>query len=247
MVEKRCFDWRTRPPHGKEVVGWRGHSCALLGISSDQTLAQSRISNDNVKLGVLTDMSSLYADNSGPGSVAAAQMAVADFGGRCSARRSRSFRPTISTSPMSAPASPAGSTEGVDVIVDVPNSAVALAVQEITRTKNKVFLATGTASSRLTADVARRPRSTGLTTPMLGHGTGRAVVETGGDTWFFIAADFAVGAALQADTTAVINAKGGRVLGGVRHPINLRLRVLSACRHKPPRPRSSALPPPVAT
>jgi branched-chain amino acid transport system substrate-binding protein len=112
-------------------------------------------------------------------------------------------------------------TEGVDVIVDVPNSAVALAVQEITRTKNKVFLATGTASSRLTADVCS-PTTVHWTydTYALAHGTGQAVMETGGDTWFFIAADFAVGAALQGDTTAVINAKGGKVLGGVRHPIN---------------------------
>ena len=124
---------------------------------------------------------------------------------------------------MSAPASRNRwiDTEGVDVIVDVPNSAVALAVQEIARTKNKVFLATGTASSRLTADVCS-PTTVHWTydTYALAHGTGQAVVETGGDTWFFIAADFAVGAALQGDTTAVINAKGGKVLGGVRHPIN---------------------------
>jgi branched-chain amino acid transport system substrate-binding protein len=111
--------------------------------------------------------------------------------------------------------------DGIDVIVDVPNSAVALAVQEITRAKKRVFLATGTASSRLTADVCS-PTTVHWTydTYALAHGTGRAVVAQGGDSWFFIAADFAVGTQLQADTESVIKTGGGRVLGGVRHPIN---------------------------
>ena len=98
--------------------------------------------------------------------------------------------------------------------MDVPNSAVAFAVQEITRAKDKVFLATGTASSRLTADICS-PTTVHWTydTYALANGTGRAVVEAGGDTWFFIAADFAVGTALQADTEAVVKSGGGRVLG----------------------------------
>ena len=180
-----------------------------LAISS-QASAQPRISNDTVKIGVLTDMSSLYADNGGPGSVAAAQMAVDDFGGNVLGKKIE----VVSADNLNKADVGASiarrwiDTEGVDVIVDVPNSAVALAVQEITRNKNKVFLATGTASSRLTADVCS-PTTVHWTydTYALAHGTGQAVVETGGDTWFFIAADFAVGAALQGDTTAVINAK----------------------------------------
>src|SRR5215204_1307095 len=160
-------------------------AAAVAGLAS-QALAQSRISNDTVKIGVLTDMSSLYADNSGPGSVAAAQMAVDDFGGTVLGKKIE----VVSADNLNKADVGASiarrwiDTEGVDAIVDVPNSAVALSVQEITRTTNKIFLATG------------------------------------GDSWFFIAADFAVGAALQGDTTAVVNASGGKVLGGVRHPIN---------------------------
>src|SRR4029079_15131542 len=92
---------------------------------------------------------------------------------------------------------------------------------EITRIKTKIFLATGTASSRLTGDVCS-PTTVHWTydTYALAHGTGQAVVKNGGDTWYFIAADFAVGAALQGDTSAVVIANGGKVLGGVRHPIN---------------------------
>jgi len=192
-------------------------------IASTASRAQGPVSNDTVKIGVLTDMSSLYADNSGPGSVAAVEMAVADFGGTVLGKKIEVVS-ADNLNKADVGASIANrwiDTEGVDVIVDVPNSAVALAVQEITRTKNKVFLATGTASSRLTADVCS-PTTVHWTydTYALAHGTGQAVVQTGGDSWFFIAADFAVGAALQGDTTAVINASGGKVLGGVRHPIN---------------------------
>jgi branched-chain amino acid transport system substrate-binding protein len=185
--------------------------------------AQGGVSNDTVKIGVLTDMSSLYADNAGPGSVAAAQMAVDDFGGTVLGKKIE----VLSADNLNKPDVGASiarrwiDNEGVDAIVDVPNSAVAFAVQEITRTSNKIFLATGTASSRLTADVCS-PTTVHWTydTYALAHGTGQAVVANGGDSWFFIAADFAVGAALQNDTTAVINASGGKVLGGVRHPIN---------------------------
>ncbi len=181
------------------------------------------ISNDTVKIGVLTDMSSLYADNSGPGSVAAAQMAVADFGGSVLGKKIE----VLSADNLNKADVGASITrewidrDGVDVVVDVPNSAVALAVQEITRAKNKMFLATGTASSRLTADVCS-PTTVHWTydTYALAHGTGQAVVQQGGDSWFFIAADFAVGTALQNDTEAVIKAAGGKTLGSVRHPIN---------------------------
>jgi branched-chain amino acid transport system substrate-binding protein len=195
----------------------------VVGISSHQAQAQLRITNDIVKLGVLTDMSSIYADNSGPGSVAAAQMAVADFGGTVLGKRIE----VVSADNLNKADVGASVTrewidrDGVDAILDVPNSAVAFAVQEITRAKNKVFLATGTASSRLTADICS-PTTVHWTydTYALANGTGRAVVEAGGDTWFFIAADFAVGTALQTDTEAVVKSSGGRVLGSVRHPIN---------------------------
>jgi len=195
---------------------------ALCGAFIASAHAQ-RISDDVVKIGVLTDMSSLYADNAGPGSVAAAQMAIDDFGGRVLGKKIE----LVSADNQNKPEVGANITrvwidrQGVDAIVDVPNSAVAFAVQELTRTKNRVFLATGTASSRLTGD-ACSPTTVHWTydTYALANGTGQAVVQAGGDSWFFIAADFAVGAALMADTERVIKANGGRVLGSVRHPIN---------------------------
>lgn len=223
IVEKHSS---TREPGRLRAKTWAvrlATATLVLGISSHQTQAQPRISNDTVRLGVLTDMSSIYTDNSGPGSVAAAQMAVADFGGTVLGKKIE----VLSADNLNKADVGASVTrewidrDGVDAIVDVPNSAVAFAVQEITRAKNKVFLATGTASSRLTADICS-PTTVHWTydTYALANGTGRAVVEAGGDTWFFIAADFAVGTALQADTEAVVKSGGGRVLGSVRRPIN---------------------------
>jgi branched-chain amino acid transport system substrate-binding protein len=205
--------------------GRGGLAAALLAgavLSPAHGQAQG-ISGDVVKIGVLSDMSSLYADNSGPGSVAAARMAVSDFGGTVLGKKIE----VVSGDMLNKADVGAAITrewidrDGVDVIVDAPNSAVALAVQELTRTKKRIFLATGTASSRLTADVCS-PTTVHWTydTYSLAHGTGRAVVAQGGDSWFFIAADFAVGTQLQADTEAVIKAGNGRVLGSVRHPIN---------------------------
>src|SRR6266849_178954 len=223
IVEKHSS---TREPGRLTAKTWAvrmATATLVLGISSHETQAQPRISNDTVKLGVLTDMSSIYTDNSGPGSVAAAQMAVADFGGTVLGKKIE----VVSADNLNKADVGASVTrewidrDGVDAIVDVPNSAVAFAVQEITRAKDKVFLATGTASSRLTADICS-PTTVHWTydTYALANGTGRAIVEAGGDTWFFIAADFAVGTALQADTEAVVKSGGGRVLGSVRHPIN---------------------------
>jgi branched-chain amino acid transport system substrate-binding protein len=197
--------------------------CAALCGAFIASAQAQRVSDDVVKIGVLTDMSSLYADNAGPGSVAAAQMAIDDFGGRVLGKKIE----LVSADNQNKPEVGANITrewidrQGVDAIVDVPNSAVAFAVQELTRTKNRVFLATGTASSRLTGD-ACSPTTVHWTydTYALANGTGQAVVQNGGDTWFFIAADFAVGAALMADTERVIKANGGRVVGAVRHPIN---------------------------
>src|SRR5262245_46674959 len=210
---------------GRWAICLSAMACVTAGslILEVKAQAQTRISNDTVKIGVLSDMSSLYTDNAGPGSVAAAQMAVVDFGGTVLGKKIE----VVSADKLNKPDVGANITrqwidrDGVDVIVDVPNSAVALAVQEITRAKDRVFLATGTASSRLTADICS-PTTVHWTydTYALANGTGRAVVEAGGDTWFFIAADFAVGTALQADTEAVVKSGGGRVLGSVRHPIN---------------------------
>ncbi|MGA7210934.1 MAG: ABC transporter substrate-binding protein [Pseudolabrys sp.] len=177
----------------------------------------------NVKIGVLTDMSSLYADATGPGSVLAAKMAAADF---------MKDHPDVKVEVISGDhqnkadigtqlASQWYDVDKVDMIADVPNSGVALAISQVTRDKNKAFIASGPASSDLTGPKCS-PNTVHWTydTWMLANGTGRAVVKTGGDSWFFLTSDYAFGHALERDTMAVVEKNGGKVLGKVRHPIN---------------------------
>ena len=132
--------------------------------------------------------------------------------------------------------------------MDVPNSGVALAVNQITRDKGKAFLVSGAASSDLTGK-ACSPNTVHWTydTWALANGTGNAIVKTGGDTWFFITADYAFGHALERDVEAVVLKNGGKVLGKVRHPLNTPTSRRSCSRRRPPRPRSSASPTPAAT
>ncbi len=177
----------------------------------------------NVKIGVLTDMSSLYADLAGPGSVLAARMAAADF----MAKHPDIKVEVISGDHLNKPdigsniANQWIDVEKVDLIVDTPNSGVALAINEIVRNKNKVFINSGAASSDLTGAKCS-PNTVHWTydTWMLANGTGKAIVKTGGDTWFFLTSDYAFGHALERDTSAVVEANGGKVLGKVRHPLN---------------------------
>jgi branched-chain amino acid transport system substrate-binding protein len=177
----------------------------------------------NVKIGVLTDMSSLYADDTGPGSVIAAKLAAADF---------MKDHPNVKVEVISADhqnkadigtqiANQWYDVEHVDMIADVPNSGVALAISQVTYQKNKAFVASGPASSDLTGPKCS-PNTVHWTydTWMLANGTGKAVVKNGGDTWFFLTSDYAFGHALERDTSAVVVANGGKVLGAVRHPIN---------------------------
>ncbi|MGB6914495.1 MAG: ABC transporter substrate-binding protein [Pseudolabrys sp.] len=177
----------------------------------------------NVKIGVLTDMSSLYADATGPGSVLAAKMAAADF---------MKDHPDVKVEVISGDhqnkadigtqlANQWYDVDKVDMIADVPNSGVALAISQVTRDKNKAFIASGPASSDLTGPKCS-PNTVHWTydTWMLANGTGRAVVKTGGDSWFFLTSDYAFGHALERDTMAVVEKNGGKVLGKVRHPIN---------------------------
>lgn len=176
-----------------------------------------------IKLGVLTDMSSLYADNGGQGSVVAAQMAVDDFGGKVLGRSVQIIAGDHQNKADvgSAIARRWLENEGVEVILDVPNSAVALAVQGITREKKKIFLATGAATSRLTGDQCSM---TGIhwtyDTYALSQGTTRAISRLGAKSWFFLSADYSLGSQLEADSRKVIDAMGGHVIGAVKHPIN---------------------------
>jgi len=177
----------------------------------------------NVKIGVLTDMSSLYADVTGPGALVAAKMAVADF---------VKDHPNVKVDVLSGDhqnKADVGSNianqwfdvDKVDLIVDVPNSGVALAISQIASQKNKVFVASGPATSDLTgAKCNANTVHWTYDTWMLANGTGKAIVKTGGDTWFFLTSDYAFGHALERDTAAVVEANGGKVLGKVRHPIN---------------------------
>jgi branched-chain amino acid transport system substrate-binding protein len=186
-------------------------------------VAEAQISDGIVKIGVLSDMSSLYTDIAGAGSVVAAKMAVEDSG-----IEKRGYKvEVVSADHLNKP--DVGSsiarqwydTDKVDVIVDVPTSSVALAVNEITKEKKKVFLVSGAASSDLTGK-ACSPNTVHWTydTWMLANGTGGAIVKTGGDTWYFLTADYAFGLALERDTEAVVLKNGGKVLGKVRHPLN---------------------------
>src|SRR5690348_4393850 len=187
------------------------------------TGAQAQISGGVVKIGVLSDMSSLYSDIGGPGSVAAARMAVEDFAPAKHGLKVEVVSADHQNKPDvgSAIARNWYDTEGVDVIVDVPTSSVALAVSQVTKDKNKVFLVSGAATSDLTGK-ACTPNTIHWTydTWMLANGTGNAIVKQGGDTWFFITADYAFGHALERDTAEVVKKAGGKVLGAVRHPLN---------------------------
>ncbi len=175
-----------------------------------------------VKVGVLSDMSSLYSDIGGAGSVAAAKLAIADF---------TKDNPNVKVELISGDhqnkpdigsqiANQWYDVDKVDLIIDTPNSGVALAVSQVASQKNKIFSVSGAAASDLTG-----PKCNANTihwtydTWMLANGTGKALVKTGGDTWFFLTADYAFGHALERDTVAAVEKAGGKVLGKVRHPL----------------------------
>ena len=197
---------------------------ASVGFAAAALLATAAQAQTlNVKIGVLTDMSGVYSGIGGPGSVAAAKLAVQDFNPEAHGMKVD----IVSADHQNKPDIGAGiarqwyDVDGVDVVVDVPNSGVALAVNEVTREKNKVFLVSNAATSDLTGPKCS-PNTVHWTydTWMLAHGTGGAVVRNGGDTWFFLTADYAFGHALERDTTAVVLANGGKVLGSVNVPLN---------------------------
>ncbi len=199
------------------------HLVSLSAFAALLMAGTAQAQQVSVKIGVMSDMSSLYADIGGPGSTAAAKLAIADFA---------KTNPNIKVELVSADhqnKADVGSgvvnkwydTENVDMVIDVPNSGVALAVSQIAASKNKVFIVSGAAASDLTG-----PKCNANTvhwtydTWMLANGTGKALVKSGGDSWFFLTADYAFGTNLEKDTTEVIKAEGGRVIGSVRHPLN---------------------------
>ncbi|UZE47304.1 ABC transporter substrate-binding protein [Rhodopseudomonas sp. P2A-2r] len=185
--------------------------------------AQAQAQDKTVKIGVLNDMSSLYADIGGPNSVIAAKMAVEDSG-----LLKKGWKiDVLSGDHQNKPdvgvniARQWIDVDKLDAVVDTPNSGVALAVSNLVKEKNSILINSGGASADLTGK-ACTPNTISVTydTYMLAHGTGNALTKAGGNTWFFLTADYAFGAALERDTSAVVTADGGKVVGGVKHPIN---------------------------
>jgi branched-chain amino acid transport system substrate-binding protein len=193
-----------------------------LAASSGIASAQG-ISDDVVKIGVLTDMSSLYADATGKGSVAAVNMAVEDYGGKVKGKPVQVIYADHQNKPDVGVAIARNwyDNEKVDAIFDVPTSSVALPVSALTREKNRININSGGGSSDITG-VACSPNTVHWTydTYALSNVAGKAMVKRGEDTWFFITADYAFGQALERDAANVVKENGGKVLGDVRHPLN---------------------------
>jgi len=199
-------------------------SALMLGTALALATGTGAFAGDKVvKIGVLNDMSGLYADLAGPGSVIAAQMAVEDSG-----LTKKGWKiDVISADHQNKPdigvniARQWIDVDKVDVLADVPTSSVALAVSNLAKEKNSLLLDSGAGTSDLT-NKACSPNTIHWTydTYSLAHGTGTALTKSGGNTWFFLTADYAFGAALERDTTAAVEAAGGKVVGAVKHPLN---------------------------
>jgi branched-chain amino acid transport system substrate-binding protein len=190
-----------------------------MALAASGALAQDK----NVKIGVLTDNSGLYSDLGGAGSTLAAQMAIEDSGLAAKGWKidlisaDHQNKPDIATTI----ARQWIDVEKVDILMDVLNSGVALAVNNVVKEKNSIMINTGAATSDLTnAQCSPNTIHWVYDTYMLANSTGQALVKAGGDTWYFLTADYAFGAALERDTTAVILKSGGKVLGTVKHPLN---------------------------
>jgi branched-chain amino acid transport system substrate-binding protein len=199
------------------------YSTALIMLAGVGLAGPALAQDKTVKIGVLNDMSSLYADIGGPNSVVAIKMAIEDSG-----LVQKGWKiDVLSADHQNKPdvgvniARQWLDTEKVDAIADTPNSGVALAVNNLVKEKNAILLNSGAASADLTGK-ACTPNTISFTydTYMLANGTGKALTKAGGDSWFFLTADYAFGHALERDTSAVVTANGGKVLGGVKAPIN---------------------------
>ena len=186
------------------------------------TAQAAGVSDNEVRIGVLTDLSGIYSAIEGPGAVTAAKMAVKDFGGKVLGKKI-----VITSADTQSKADLSGSKaremfekDKVDMIVGNVSTASALAAMEVADQKGKISIVTGAASLPITNEKCHATNIHYVyDTYALSRGTGKAVVDTGKKTWFFVTADYAFGHTLERDTTEVINANGGKVLGGVKHPI----------------------------
>jgi branched-chain amino acid transport system substrate-binding protein len=195
-------------------------AAALFGAT---TPAQAQISGDVIKIGIITDMSGLYSDIDGQGGVEAMKMAVAELGGAINGKKIEILYADHQNKAdvAAAKAREWFDTQGVDMLVGGTTSSTGLAMSAIAKEKKKVFLAVGPATSALTNEQCS-PYTVhwAYDTVALAKGTGGAVVKGGGKSWYFLTADYAFGTALQNDTTRVITANGGTVVGSVRHPLS---------------------------
>jgi branched-chain amino acid transport system substrate-binding protein len=201
----------------------RWFAAIALGAMSVAAPATAQGVREGVKIGILNDQSGVYADYGGKYSLEAAKMAIEDFGGEVLGHKIELITADHQNKPDLATAIARRwyDTEGVDMITELTTSSVALAVQELSNDKKKIDIVVGAATSRITGD-ACTPYGFhwSFDTHALAVGTGGALVESGGDTWFFLTADYAFGYALEKDTSDIVKAKGGKVVGSVRIPLN---------------------------
>ena len=196
---------------------------ALATMFGIATPAQAQYSGDTIKIGIITDMSGLYSDIDGPGGVEAIRMAVADMGGAINGKKIEVLFADHQNKAdvAAAKAREWFDTQGVDMLIGGTNSGTALAMAKVALEKKKLFIPIGAATSALTNEQCS-PYTIhwAYDTVALAKGTGNAVVKAGGKSWYFLTADYAFGAALQNDTTNVVKAAGGNVVGSVKHPLS---------------------------
>ena len=194
-------------------------AAALFGAA---TPAHAQVSGDVIRIGIITDMSGLYSDIDGPGGVEAIRMAVADMGGAVNGKKIEVlFADHQNKADVAASkAREWFDTQGVDMLIGGTNSGTALAMAKVAAEKKKLFIAIGAATAALTNEQCNAYTvHWAYDTVALAKGTGNAVVKAGGKNWYFLTADYAFGAQLQNDTSAVVKAAGGTIVGSVKHPL----------------------------
>lgn len=198
-------------------------ACALAATTMFGASAQAQVSGDVIKIGFITDLSGLYADIDGPAGGEAIKMAVAEMGGAIAGKK---IEVLVADHQNKADVAAAKArewfdTQGVDMLIGGTNSGTALAMAKVAQEKKKLFVSVGAATSALTNEQCS-PYTVhwAYDTTALAKGTGNAVVKAGGKSWYFLTADYAFGSQLQNDTSAVVKAAGGTVVGSVRHPLS---------------------------
>ncbi len=198
-------------------------AAAAIACASALAPAQAQISGDVIRIGIITDMSGLYSDIDGPAGVEAIKMAIADAGGKINGKTVELVSADHQNKPdiAAAKAREWFDTNGLDMLIGGTNSGTSLAMAKVAAEKKKVFISVGAATSALTNEQCN-PYTVhwAYDTVALAKGTGNAVVKAGGKSWYFLQADYAFGAQLMNDTSAVVKAAGGNIVGSVKHPLS---------------------------